>query len=424
MSYIKILCGKLYDGINDRLAPKQEILIEDSVILEAGSRTASPAGCREIDLSALTVTPGMIDAHVHASFFDWREIADDTVFASDGMRALAVAQCARRALEGGFTTIRHIGWFMEDCSLDVKRAIDRGHIDGARIIAAPHFLCAPGSHGDCTQKLASNPRLSGYLESLYPTMGSGPEFFRSAVRHEVKIGADFIKIMATGGFFTPNDSPEDKQLSDDELRAIMETAHSLGRTVTAHAYTSELITTLAEIGIDGIEHASLADRAAISLLEKKDIYVVPTLCPYDEVVLLDEEKLAQKSPEFRRKLYHYRDRLVESRKLLRDSSLRLGYGTDLVVNYQNWECGREYSAWLRNGWEPYRALRAATSVNARILGIDGITGTIEPGRQADISAWSRDLLTDDKALLDCAFVMKGGREFTARSVIDMYGKHQ
>lgn len=411
MSYTKLICGKLYDGIRDEIQGKSEILIEDGIIREVGKHTASPAGCRTIDLSGLTVTPGMIDAHVHASFFDWREIPKDTVYYSDGMRALAAAECARKALAAGFTTIRHVGWFREDYSLDVKRAIDAGFIQGARMIVAPHFLCTPGSHGDPSQSVASNPALSGFLEKQYPTMGSGAEFFRDAVRHEVKIGADFIKIMATGGFFTPNDSPEDKQLSDEEMAAIIDTAHSLHRTVTAHAYTGELITTLARLNIDGIEHASLIDKETIRLLEEKDIYVVPTLCPYDEIVLLDEEKLAEKSPEFQRKLRHYRERLVESRHLLFESSIRFGYGTDLVVGYQNYECGREYSAWLRNGISPYRALRAATAENARILGIADKTGTIEPGKLADLAGWSRDLLTDDKALLDCGFVMKEGVEY-------------
>lgn len=420
MRYTKLICGKLYDGIHDELRGKSEILIEDDRILEVGEHTAQPAGCRVIDLSGQTVTPGMIDAHVHAAFFDWREIGDDAALYSDAMRALAVSACARKALSAGFTTIRDVGWFREDYALDVKRAIDKGFLDGARMIVAPHFLCAPGSHGDSTQKFAVNPALAACMERMYPTMGSGADFFRDAVRREVKLGADFIKIMATGGFFTPNDSPEDQQLSYDELKAIMETAHALHKTVTAHAYTPELIGTLAGLGIDGVEHASLIDKATLRVLEEKDIYVVPTLCPYDEIVLLDEEKLAQKPPAFQRKLRFYRDRLVESRRILMDSSLRLGYGTDLVTGYQNYECGREYSAWLRNGIEPYRALKAATSVNARILGLADRIGTVEPGKQADLAAWGRDLLTDDKALLDCAFVMKGGREYPALSVIELY----
>lgn len=413
----KIICGKLYDGIQDKLQENMEILIDGAYIVDVAPTIQTGEACEVIDLSDKTVTPGMIDAHVHASFFDYNEIGNDTVYYSDGYRALAVAQCAKQTLAGGFTTIRHIGWFREDYSLDVKRAIEKGHLEGSRLVVAPHFLCAPGSHGDSTQKIATHPRLSQFLETLYPTMGSGAEFFRHAVRHEVKIGADFIKIMATGGFFTPNDSPEDKQLSDEELRAIMDTAKSLNIPVTAHAYTPDFIRTLANMGIDGIEHAAMIDEETARLLEEKDIYVVPTFCPYDEIVLLDEQKLAEKPIEFQKKLRHYRNRLVEGRKTLINSNIRLGYGTDLVTGYQNYECGREYSAWLRNGVSPFRALKAATATNAQILGIDDQVGTIQKGKLADIAAWNRDLLKDHLALLDCAFVMKEGKEYTAKSML-------
>ena len=373
MSAFKILCGKLYDGIHDELKPNMELLVSEGRICRVGKQVDAPSDATVIDLSDKTVTPGMIDAHVHASYFDWREIQKDAVYYSNGMRTLAAAECARKALSAGFTTIRHVGWFQEDDSLSVKRAIELGYIQGARMIVAPHFLCTPGSHGDSSQSLSCNPELARFLENRYPTMGSGPQFFQDAVRREVKLGADFIKIMATGGFFTPHDSPEDQQLSYEELKAIIDTAHALNIPVTAHAYTSQLITTLANLGITGIEHASLIDEAACRLLEEKGIYVVPTFCPYDEIILLDEEKLAQKPIEFQNKLRHYKDRLTESRKILIHSRLKLGYGTDLVANYNNYECGREYSAWLRNGVDPFRALKAATSINADILGISDQT---------------------------------------------------
>lgn len=98
--------------------------------------------------------------------------------------------------------------------------------------------------------------------------------------------------------------------------------------------------------------------------------------------------------------------------------------SDLVVGYQNYECGREYSAWLRNGMDPFRTLKAATAVNAQIMGLDDILGTIEPGKLADIAAWPRDLLKDDKALLDCAFVMKEGKEVRAYSILSDYPEEQ
>lgn len=244
--------------------------------------------------------------------------------------------------------------------------------------------------------------------------------FHDEVQNEVNLGADFIKIIATGGFASPDDSPEEQYQSYSQLKTIIDTAHSLNTTVTAHAYTSELVTTLAELGIDGIEHASLIDKKTATLLEEKDIYVVPTFCQYDDIINLDKKILSEKPDKLQNKLYNYREQLIESRKTIIDSNICLGYGTDIVYGYQNYECGREFSSWLLSGIDPYRILKAATSINAKILGIDKITGTIKPQKQADIAAWKRDILTDDKALLDCAFVMKGGIEVKPFSVISKY----
>ncbi len=413
----KILCGKLYDGIRDTLQENMEVLIEDKIIISVGKNIECAADTEIIDLNHLTVTPGMIDAHIHASYFDWREIGNDDIYYSDAMRAIAVSECVRKTLAGGFTTVRHIGWFREDGSLDVKRAVEKGYIKGSRMVVAPHFLCSPGSHGDSTQKLGVNPLISNFLESQIPTMGTGADFFRNAVRKEVKIGADFIKIMATGGFFTPNDSPEDIQLSDDEIKAIIDTAKSLNTTVTAHAYAPELVTKLVKMGIDGIEHGAMIDEDTARLMEEHNVYLVPTFCPYDEVVILNEEKLAQKPKEFQRKLRFYRDRLVNGRKTIINSKIKLGYGTDLVTGYNNYECGREFSAWMRNGIEPFRILKAATATNAEILGLKDV-GTIQAGKIADISAWPRDILTDHLALLDCGFVMKEGEVYNTTKFID------
>jgi len=118
-----------------------------------------------------------------------------------------------------------------------------------------------------------------------------------------------------------------------------------------------------------------------------------------------------KSPAFQKKLRHYSDRLIKSRKVIINSNLLLGYGTDHVAGYNNYECGREYSAWLRNGIDPFCALRAATANNAKILGLEDEIGTIKVGKIADIAAWSRDLLHDEDALLNCNFVMKNGEVY-------------
>ena len=162
------------------------------------------------------------------------------------------------------------------------------------------------------------------------------------------------------------------------------------------------------LGIDGMEHGSLITEDTAKIMEEKDIYLIPTFSCYDDIIHLDEKSLAGKTPEFQKKLRQYSQRLKKGREIIVNSNLRLGYGTDFVAVHNAYENGYEYASWMREGISPFRILRAATSINARILGIDDQVGTIENGMLADISAWKRDLLTDPKALLDCAFVMKEG----------------
>ena len=415
-TFKKIKCGKLYDGIKPILSEEAEILIEGKLIKEVGHNLACPDDTEIIDLSDLTVTPGMIDAHVHPQYFYWKDVyASDTVFNSDGYRAIATAECARRTLLGGFTTIRTLGWAREAYELDVKRAIEEGHIQGSRMVVSSHVICTPGSHGDMTQVLRKNPYLSDYMAGIYPAMGNGADFFTGVVRREKKMGYDFLKIMATGGFASPNDSPEDIQLNDAELKAIFDTAREVKISSTAHVYAPELMQKLIGFGITGMEHGSLMDKETAKMFEDTDTYLVPTFCPYEDVIHPDPESIAKKDAFFRRKLELYRARLQEGRETIINSKIKLGYGTDLVTVHNNHESGWEYNAWLSNGMDPFRILHAATKVNAEICEIDGITGSIEPGKHADIAGWRRNLLKDPDALRDCSFVMKEGRFYQAES---------
>ena len=416
MKYTLIRCGKLYDGIHPTLAENKEILIEGKIIREVGEHLAYPEGTEILDLSALTVTPGMIDAHVHPEFFHYKDVGTvDTLLNSDGYRTLATYHTAEKSLYGGFTTIRTMGWWREAYELDVKRAINEGYLPGARLVVAPHFLGAPGSHGDMTQVARNNPPLMDHLQNCYPTTGSGADFFTNAVRREAKLGADFIKIMVTGGFSTPNDDPEDIQLNDEELAAIFTTAKSLKKPVTAHVYGPALMQKLMGFGITGMEHGSLMDEKTARMAEETGTYLVPTFTPFHDAVMGDEDSMQMKSPEFCRKLHKYQKRLQEGRAVTLASSIKLGYGTDIVTNYDSFDHGVEYRCWLESGADPFRALQAATKNNAEICGIDDIVGTVEPGKYADLAGWKRDLLTDPDALRDCGFVMKEGIVYPAES---------
>lgn len=418
--YKVITCGKLYDGKTEEWKMGWKILVEDHMIREVGPVVNEPENAQQIDLSDCQVTPGLIDAHMHMDYFDWHTVREEVYAQTEEAKTLAIARCARKTLRRGFTTVRHTGGITSNGYgvLDVKRAIENGYMEGSRIVAAPMFLCTAGSHGDLSQGFARNPEISDMLQKLRPTLGSGKDFFANAVREQIKYGSDFLKIMATGGFFTPYDNPMQQQLSDEELQAIIQTAKEMGKTVTAHVYTNELMQKLIRFGIDGMEHGSLMNEETAELFEEKDIYLVPTFCPYEEAVHYDPEKIKEKQPEFRRKLELYKDMLQAGREVICKSNIRLGYGTDFVANHQNYESGYEFEAWMNSGMSPFAALKAATKTNAGILQMEDQIGTIEPGKLADISAWKRDIMTDKKALLDCAFVMKNGEVYPVESCLE------
>lgn len=224
-----------------------------------------------------------------------------------------------------------------------------------------------------------------------------------------------MKIMATGGFATPNDDPDDIQLNDEEFKAIFDTAKEVKISATAHAYGPRLMKKLINYGITGIEHGSLMDKETASMFENSGTYLVPTFMPYEDAIHPDEESLALKSEEYRRKLRFYQRQLQEGREIIINSKIKLGYGTDMVAVHNNYESGWEYYAWHTNGMDPFRILRAATKTNAEICEIDDKVGTIEPGKLADIAGWGRDLMKDPHALRDCSFVMKEGVAYPAVS---------
>ena len=416
-----IICGKLFDGIRPELQEKQEILIRGGKIAQVAAKVDRPADCEVIDLSDATVTPGMIDAHTHLTFFEWSKRRQETLFNSPANKGMAVLHNAEKALRRGFTTLRHMGGNCDDGygALEAKRVIAQGYFKGSRLVVLPYTQCTPGSHGDFSQMAATNADLARYLCSSFPCMGTGADFFRDSVRLQVKYGADFVKIMLGGGFSTPNDGPADEQMTDEEMIAIIETAHNLKKKVTAHVYAAASAVKLAKLGIDELQHCAMLDEEGAAQLEAMGIPVVPTFSPYEEIIHPIQANLDLMEPDSREKYLSFGPQLTAGRKVIVNSKLELGYGSDQVTIHRSYEGAYEYRAWLRSGMDPFRTLMAATSVNARLLQLDHLVGTLEPGKVADISAWRRDLLTDPDALMDCAFVMKEGRAYrTEPTLVD------
>lgn len=406
-----IKCGKLYDGKIDVLQDNMEILVEGCRIKEVDKHVGAPPGAERINLSDATVTPGLSDAHVHFGTGDWRTRDRDIIYQNPIYFGMCALHNAKKSLRRGFTTIRHCGSISDDAYsiVTAKKMINAGYFEGSRLVVAPHYVSPTRGHGDGTQRISTYPALANFIWERYPGYGSGADRFREVVRSQAKYGADFIKIFASGGFNSIGDGPEDDSFSTDELRAVIETAHQLNLKVTSHSYAPAVIWKQIEMGIDGIEHGALIDDPNLlqAMIDKK-INFVPTFCPYDGIIHMDERTVNSYSPGMQKNLRKYADWLIFARKVIVGSSIEIGYGTDFVAAHNCYNCGYEYQSMLKSGVNPFRALAAATRVNAKILGLPNDIGAVAPGYFADLAAWKRDLLTDENALLDCHFVMKDG----------------
>ena len=407
---VVIQAGKVFDGVQDRLIGPLEILVENGRITAMERRVNRPAGAVVVDLSRAVVTPGLFDLHEHPTVrnaTDPGSSARELMQTSSAMKTLVAQHNLERVLQAGFTTVRVLGGNDFEWGLvDLKRAIAAGLVDGPRLIVAAHAGGSIGGHADALQSYAGNP--AGVRTLVQPGIGSGPDFFARWVRDEFRYGSNVIKIMASGGFATPNDLPDQPQLSEEEVRAIVQTAHGVGLPVTAHAYPGDVIRMLVANGIDGIEHGALIDSAAVRAMEQANTALVPTMSIYDPAITLDSAVLAGLTPYFAAKLRQYHDQLAQARRLIVQSHMRIGYGSDCGFGFPCWEAYREFESMVRAGLTPLQGLRAATSVAAGIVGL-GDLGTLAVGKTADLAAWGSDPVTDPRALRNCVFVMREGR---------------
>ncbi|MDW7669830.1 MAG: amidohydrolase family protein, partial [Bacillota bacterium] len=383
-----IKCGKLFDGINLCIKDNIEILVDKGLIVDISKNIPLRNNIKIIDLTENLVTPGLIDAHIHPEFFEWKKLYNDYHKYTDEWIALAALYTAQKTLERGFTTIRVMGSLSREYGLlDVKNSINSGYFNASKIIVSPHSFSSTGGHGDLSQIVKTNPNISSVLSSK--SIGSGVDFFTEATRRSIKYGADFIKIIVSGGFSTSGDSPYEQQLNDDELIAIISTARERDIPVTAHAYTPKIIKKLIKFGINGIEHGSLIDDETAGIMEEKGVYLVPTFSPFDKIILDESIGGINKNKSFEDKLVKYKEELIKGREIILKSKIKLGLGSDHVYSYNSYESWREYKSWVDNGINPLVALRSATSINAEILGIDN-RGSLKKGNKADIVAWNKN----------------------------------
>ncbi len=383
------------------------IVVQDGKILRIEDGYTTAAGARVVDLQDSFVLPGLIDSHVHLTGENGPNQRVERFTKTKSDLALDGAWYALKTLNAGFTTVADVGAPNESI-FALRDAIKAGRIPGPRIIAAGSPISVHGGHGD-----PGNGMPEELVHAFRPTsVCSGPDDCRRAVREQVRAGADIIKITATGGVLSPTAAGLAQQFSDDELKAIVEAAHSMGRKVTAHAHGKDGIDAFLRAGGDSIEHGTYVDADSIKLLKSNGAYLIPTLMAGDFVVREASRPNTYLLPAQRDKAMIAGPLMIDMTRRAYQGGARIAFGTDTGVSAHGDNAG-EFALLLKAGFTPIDAIRAATVWAADHFGLTAQIGSLLPGKQADLIAVKGDPLADVTELTRVRFVMRGGTVYKA-----------
>ena len=410
--YTLVHAGALLAVPGKAVTAKQTVVIRDGriVAIEDGWLDAygDDAPSTALDLREYFVMPGFIDLHVHLLSQSGGARKVDYVTRSNSYFALQGSQYARWTLESGFTTVRDLG-ARGEAIFALRDAIRDGLVVGPRILAAGQAITPSGGHGD----------IHGYRAEVLaalPASGTcdGPDDCRRAVRQMVKRGADVIKVTATGGVLSETATGTGQQFTQEELDAIAETAHALGRKVTAHAHAKGGIEAALRAGFDSIEHSMWADEGTMRLFLEKDAWMVPTVYPITAVGDTPEKMKAgpfgDLPPPIMEKLLALGRQPKDMVALAHSMGVKIALGTDSAVSPHG-ENANEFVEYVNAGMTPMQALMAGTVNAAEAAGISALTGALEPGKAADLVALAANPLDDIQAVLDVRVVMRDGIVF-------------
>lgn len=375
---VEIRCGQLFDATGSDPVAGATLHVEGGRI--AGGPT--PGAC-SIDLSRYFVLPGLIDAHTHLSIIPGKGDQLGQHREPPGRQALRVANNLRKDLDAGVTTIRVMG---EEDWLDVyaRRAIQEGDLDGPRLVIATRGLAPSNGHGRGRE---------GF---------DGQDAVRRASRENLDHGADFLKIFATGGVASGS-GLDSSAYSLEEMRVIVEEAERKGTYAAAHAHGGPGLRIAVEAGVRTIEHAAVASDEEIELMATSGCWVIATfsiLFRPDGIELGDRD-----NPQVMEKVYWAREKVAETSRHIFESGIPTALGTDSMHG----NVAFEVATAVRFGLEPKDALLAATVRGAQALQVEHVTGTLTPGKSADLIAVDGDPLRDPEALSRVVFVMREGR---------------
>jgi imidazolonepropionase-like amidohydrolase len=364
---------------------------------------APPAGARLIDLRKEFVLPGLIDAHVHIFSDDDkmrarleaanRDIEDNLLIGVDN---------ARRTLEAGFTTVRDLGSDVHSITA-LRDGIAAGLVPGPTIVAAGSGISGTGGHADSSNN--ANRDIAELRRSRASNLCNGAEDCRRAVRDQISQGADVIKFTATGGVNSNIAGGLGKQLFDDEMKAIVDTAHLFGRKVAAHAHGADGIVAALRAGVDSIEHATYTDAATIAEFKKSNAWLVPTMVA-PHAALAQARAGARSRATLAKAEETVAVHNENIAKAIKDG-VRIAFGTDSGVS-DHGKNAQEFALLAKAGMPPAAAIRAATIDAATLLDRASRIGSLEAGKDADIIAVATSPLDDVTVLERVRFVMRQG----------------
>jgi len=391
-----VRAGHVLDVKTGKLADAQTIVVVGDSILSiaaTASTTAQP-GDTVIDLGGMTVMPGLIDVHTHITgnpdFDPYRELTS-----TDAKEAIIGVVNAKTTLMAGFTSIRNVG-AGGYTDVDLRDAINAGQVPGPHMLVSGPPLGITGGH--CDENL-----LPIHYHEVGEGVADGIAEVQHKVRQNIKYGADLIKICATGGVLSKGDDPQASQYTLEEMQAIVADAHRLGRKVAAHAHGAQGILWASKAGVDSIEHGSYINDEAIAEMKKNGTYLVPTL--YLEDWMIEKGSLPA--------IYHQKmlDVSAVAKSNIKhavQAGVKIALGTDAAV-YPHGLNAHELDVYVNQiGMSPLAALQTATVNAADLMGWSAKTGTLEPGKWADLIAVERNPMEDVRVLQDVKFVMKAG----------------
>ncbi|MGH8252205.1 MAG: amidohydrolase family protein [Steroidobacteraceae bacterium] len=398
-----IHAGRLIDGVSAEPREKVTVVVDGDRIrsIENGF-VAAGSGDEVIDLSGATVLPGLMDMHVHLTSEHSRRSELDAIKKGEADRAYDSVVYAERTLLAGFTTVRNLG-DQFGVSIALRRAIADGKVKGPRVFSSGRSIGTRGGHADATNSFgpflgSDDPRLD--------TVCNGADDCREAVRKRYQDGSDSIKITATGGVLSIAKSGTAPQFTDQELEAVISTAHDYGMKVAAHAHGAEGMKRAVRAGIDSIEHGTFMDDETLALMKEKGTHYVPTISAGRWV--FDQAQDPTYFPELvRPKALAVGPQIQQTFAKAWKGGVTIMFGTDCGV-CEHGSNAREFEYMHEAGMPVMAAIKSATIVPARYLGIDGKLGSLEAGKLADLVAVPGDPLADVKLLERVSFVMKEG----------------